>query len=542
MLSKIKKNEQLTASLVYLAFILAALASSLYYFRIDLTESKSYTLSSAAKNLHSEIPEKLRITYFISKSLSSRHPGPASIEDFLKELEVAGRGKISLRLIDPSKDSSEADRLGMEPRQMQVVEKSEQRLALVYSGIAIEYLERSDAIPFVLSSENLEYELIKTIRALVSNKRTVAGILIGDSDKSLQNDYQSLTDALSRYAYDIRELRRGTAIDDDVDILFVLGNGALDRYDSAFLDSFLMRKGRAFFAVKGVNVDPERGLAATALPDGGLLSVLSSYGFDIEKKLLLDASSLTVPFQTARYPGQAGSAYQIQYIRYPHWIVLDRSFAAADHPITANFNGLDLYWASPMKITARAGLSVKDLLKTSHKAWLQTEPFYTSPEDQGMYASQQEETLGQYLVAAAASGKIESAFRFGDMPQKEGAEPLAEPSVKAKEDARIVVISCADFASDLLRMTDSGFNLSFALSAADWLLSADDFVDLGARIAKDYRLDKSMDERLKNFLITFTYVFNLVFVPVLVAAYAIIRALRRDKKEKLCREGKARIQ
>ena len=76
MLSKIKKNEQLTASLVYLAFILAALASSLYYFRIDLTESKSYTLSSAAKNLHSEIPEKLRITYFISKSLSSRHPGP----------------------------------------------------------------------------------------------------------------------------------------------------------------------------------------------------------------------------------------------------------------------------------------------------------------------------------------------------------------------------------------------------------------------------------------------------------------------------------
>lgn len=528
MLEKIRRNEQVLSWLLFAGFILLALASNIYYFRLDMTENKSYKLSSASKNLYKEIPEKIRITYFLSKNLNERHPGPSSVLDFLKELEVAGKGKISLRIVDPTKDSTEADRFGLEPRQMQIVEHSEQRVALVYSGIAVEYLERFDSLPFVLSRENLEYELLKTIRFLVSNKKPVTGILIGDNDKSLKNDYQSFVDVLNRYSYETRELRLGSAIDDDVDLLFVLGNNNIDRYDSFFIDDFIMRKGKVFFAVKGVNVDPERGLAASPVPEAGLLSVLSFYGFNVERKLVLDQSNLTVPFQSARPQG----SYQIQYIRYPHWIVLDKKNAATDHPVSANFSGLDLFWASPMTLRPQEGFNITELVKTSPKAWLQTEQFFTGPDEQALYGKEKDETTGQYLVAAAASGKIKSAFFDGTMPGRAGAEELEKPARLENNNVKLIVVSCADFVTDLLRMTDSAFNLSFVLSAADWLSSADDLLSLGARMSKDYRLDKIKDESFKKLLVSFTYFVNLVLLPLLVTIYAINRAIKRERKEK----------
>jgi ABC-type uncharacterized transport system involved in gliding motility auxiliary subunit len=523
-----RKHERILMVLTLIAMVLGAVASTMYYTRIDLTSSRAFTLSKAARGLHAEIPEQIRITYYISKSLADRHPGPAAIEDFLSELEAVSRGKIQVRVVDPTKNPAEAESFGLVAQQMQVVEQSEQRLALVYTGIVIEYLDRHQTIPAILSTDTLEYEIVKAIRAAISDRKPVAGLLVGDADKSLANDYQSLANGLAQAGYEPREVRPGTAIDDDVDLLYVLGNSSIDRYDAAFMDSFLMRGGKAFFAVKGVNVDPNNGLIAKALPDGGLLPVLASYGFDIARQLVLDQSNLTVPFQSQAPNG----GYQIQYVRYPHWVAIDARFTSAGNPITAHFAGLDLYWPSPMTLRPIGTVQYEELAKTTTKAWLQTKNFAAGPQDQPLYALERDATTGQYLVAAAAKGSFPSAFAAGPAPTRAGSLPPPAPVATSSPETRIVVVSSADFLTDMMRMSDSSFNASFALAAADWLVSADDLIAIRARAVIDTRLNRIKDADLKAFMVALTYIVTLGLVPLAVIGYGLARAGRRARKEK----------
>lgn len=510
------------------AFALAALASTIYWARLDLTASRRHTLSPAAKDLRKELPETVRIGYYVSKALADRHPGPAAIEDLLREFEAMSRGAIRVRIVDPTKDPAEAEALGVTPQQMQIVERSEQRVALVYTGIVIEYLDRHATIPAVISTDTLEYELVRAIRSLVSDDKPVAGLLVGDGDKSVSNDYQTLRAGLASAGYEPREVQKGSAVDDDVDVLFVLGNAAMDRYDASFVDSFLMRGGRVFFAVKGVDIQASNDLRAVPVAAGGLLEALDAYGFHVARELVLDQSSLTVPFQN---PSPSGG-YRIQYVRYPHWVAIDPRYADRHSPMTASFAGLDLYWPSPLDIKPLDGIEYDELAKTSPKAWRQTTDFAAGPDDQARYAIERDQTAGQYLVAASASGSFPSAFSSADPAKRDGVPPAPPPPRPKSPATRMVVVSSADFLTDLMKMSDSGFNASFALAAADWLTSSDDLAALRTRAQSAPRLDRIKDASLRSSMIGLTYVVCLGLLPLGVAAYGVARHLRRERRER----------
>jgi ABC-type uncharacterized transport system involved in gliding motility auxiliary subunit len=534
MLADLRKKESLEFILTMLAVVLIAIASNIYWTRADLTLSRAHTLSKASRSLHQEIPETVRISYFASKILADRHPGPGAIEDFLRELEAVSRGRIRVRIVDPTKNPSEPESFGLVPQQMQVMEQSEQRLALVYTGIVIEYLDRHETIPVILSTESIEYEIVRAIRTVVGDIKLVAGLLAGDKDKSIANDYQVLAGGLKRAGYETREIQRGLVIDDDVKVLFVLGNSALDRYDTAFIDAYIMRGGRVFFAVKGVDINAEYGLTAATVAEGGLLGALEAYGFVVARELVLDQSSLTVPFQTQNTAG----AYQIQYVRYPHWVALDARYTDTDNPMTARFQGLDLYWPSPMSLKPIPGVKYSEAAKTSPKSWLQTRDFAARPEDQSRYALERSETTGQYLVAASATGTFPSAFAAGDPPFREGAAPAPLPVASVSPETRMVVVSSADFLTDLMRMSDSMFNASFALTAADWLVSSDDLLALRTKAVLDTRLNKIREPKTRAVLVTLSYIVTLALVPLAIIMYGLVRSAKRNKRE---RESRAAI-
>lgn len=529
-----RKQETLLLVLTLGALALTGIASVIFHARLDLTASKAFTLSETTKKLHLELPEKVRVTYFVSGNLADRHPGPAAVEDLLREMESSSRGKISLRIVDPKDDATEAESFGVAPQQMQIVDRSEQRVALVYSGIAIEFLDRFETIPLVISADTLEYDFVKAVRSLVSSVTPVAGFLVGDGDKTVGVDYRTLAASVQRSGYEIREVQRGSPVDPDITLLFVLGNAAMDRYDAWFVDQYLMAGGRVFFAVKGVDINPEYGLQAAALPEGGLLGMLSTYGIDLGRELVLDQSNLTVPFQSQNPRG----GMSIQYIRYPHWIVLDPRNANLDHPMTVRLAGLDLYWPSPIRLKPVQGVAYDELAKTSSRSWLQTKDFATGPGDTTLYALERDVTSGQYLVAVAATGRFRTAFQAGDTPFREGAEPLGQ-GLAVSPETRLVVVSSADFLTELMRMSDSTFNVSFALSAADWLGSDDDLITIRSRLDADRRLNKIQDETTRSMLVFLTYLVNLALIPFCVILVGLLRSWKRRQLERRARGAEA---
>ncbi|MBU0936998.1 MAG: GldG family protein [Spirochaetes bacterium] len=529
-----KKREYVITALVVSALVLLAAASSLFYTRLDLTSSREFTLSAVARSLHEEIPETVRITYYISPNLAERHPGAQSIEDFLREFEALGKGSIRVRIANAEKEAEQAESFGIAPQQMQIVEKNEQRVALVYTGLVIEYLDDFFTIPALLSTSTLEYELIKAIRGLIYDSKQVAGLLIGDTGMTAENNFNILLRSLAQAGYEPRLIERSQKIESDVDVLFVLGNSALDRYDAWFVDDYMHRGGRAFFAVRGVSIDLEQGLQAKAVENDGILGLLSAYGVKISRQLVLDETNLTVPFQTSNYRG----GYTIQYVRYPHWVSVQKRFVNAEHPITNNFSGLNLFWPSPLDVDKNTSVNFTTLASTTPVAWRQTSGFVTAPpanpQDVASYQLEKPDTGGTYPLAVAASGPITSPYAAGDLPVREGAEPLtAIPDVAA--DTRFVVVSSADFLTDLMQFSQSEFNAGFAVSAADWLASAEDLIAIRTRSERDLRLNKIADQNVKDATIILTYIVCIGLVPLFLVAWALVRAHARNRKEQQSR-------
>ncbi len=528
------REENILSLLVIAVCVLTAIASSLLFFRLDLTQDKKFSISKISRNLYKEIPETLSLTYYVSGRLNKDQSNPKHIEDLLRSYAAASHGKIRVQVkdADASGEISAMADFGIPSQQYQVVERNQRSVANVYTGIVVEYLDRFETIPLAWDLTNLEYELTRTIRKAVSGSGGVLEVLVGDADKTWANEYKLLAQALKQSGWTVREHKAGAAVGDDVEVMLVLGNSKLDDYDLYPVDQFIMRGGKVFFGVKGVDVMTTYGMYAQALSDNATLKLLKTYGVDIKPELVLDANCLTIPFQMQ---DQASGQLVYSLVRYPHWLSVNQKFVSAENPVTSRFAGLDLFWASPLTLDSVAGLQAEVIAKTTTQAWKSTKDFPINPQQEASFYLESQETLGQYGLVGSISGNFPSYFKARKAPTREGEKAQWMEPVESSAEARIVVVSSADFATDLINYSKSEFNVNFVSACADWLSSDSDLVSIKTRSYKDNRLNKIEDEKRKNSLIFLTYLVTLGLVPLGVVAFGVIRFVRRKRRASVAR-------
>ncbi len=514
-------------SLVLLALttaVLAAAALVLDHFHVplDLTARGSYSLSSVSRNLYKSLDDKLLITYYVSPDLVARHPGPRQVEDYLRKFEGQGRGKITVEVADPKSNAGALESLGIQPQRMQVIVDNEARIATVYSGVVVQYRGRSESLPFVLGIEGLEYGVVKAVYRAVSGKPQVAAVLVGDADKSYAQDYRALDESLRAAGWKVRALNSGEEVPAEAGVLIVLGNADLDDYAAYRIDAWLAGGGATFMAVRGVGIDTKQGLAAAPLAQGALIGNLSKYGVKVRKELVLDVSARSLPFQDQT----ASGGQNIRYVRYPHWIVIRAEDCDPKSPLTANFPGLDLMWPSPLELSPPVGVVALPLVRSTSNAWLQTKDFAVAPEDEGRYTQEAPATTGQYILAASLEGRLPMAYAGKALPARGGAAALPPLPREAKA-SRLIVVGSADFATDLMSLTDSLFNASFAANAVELVSWGEELAALKARGSRDPRLVKIKDPRRKATLELFIIGLNLAIIPGAFALFGIVRSRRR---------------
>jgi ABC-type uncharacterized transport system involved in gliding motility auxiliary subunit len=408
------------------------------------------------------------------------------------------------------------------------VEQDQMNYAMVYSGIVIEYLDKTDVIPFAFSLETLEYDLTSRIRALVSGTEREAGFLVGDSGKQWTRDYAILNQAFEQAGFLVRTLNPGEEIPDSLPVLFVLG-GAEDLDDWALyrIDRYIQAGGKVLFALEGVFVDEANSLQGRLMEDRGLQAMVSSYGATVKPELALDVTALSLSYQSV---DQFGSrVYRI--IRYPLWIGALPQNGNSAHPVTAAFSGVDLFWASPLELNPPEGVSATELFHTTEEAWAQTKNFAANPEQSYQFQAELNETKGEKLLAAALTGAFPSWFAGKPKPVREGSgEELPDLPAEAKE-SRIIVVGDANMASMVTQYTRSNANFDFFLKAADWLGNDDDIIGIRSRQSRIGRLDKITDAEKRVKAMAFARTLNVIFIPLGVIALGLIRALRRRRKE-----------
>jgi len=534
-----KRQTIIITALTITAFILAILVSARFWFRLDLTKNKAYTISRVSRNIHREIPDIVNITYYLSDRLRSVTPSAGEIEDMLTEYAAYSRGKIRVTVRDPVKEglARTIEELGFQPRQVQNVEQDQASLTTVYSGLAIEYLDRIEVLPWIISTETLEYDLTTRIRSMVNNTERVIGVLIGDSYRAWAQDFNYMEMILADAGFRIRLISPGEDIPDTLPALFVLGGSEdLDPFALYRIDRYIQLGGKVLFAVDGVFVDIYDQLQARQLNDLGLINMISIYGAIILPELALDRNALTIQYQVS-----SSSGLQYRIARYPLWIGVQPYGGNPEHPVTSGFSGLDLYWASPIELSSPDGVTADVLFASSHDAWAMRKNLYTNPEISYLLEMETDETWGPKILGVSLTGSFPSFFRGYPKPVREGLDLLEQyhadelPDMPAfTRESRIIVIGDLDFATNMMNVTqniDYGEqrNLDFILRAADWLVNDDDIVGIRSRQPQTGRFDKIVDETRRASAMQFSQVFNVVFIPLFVIIAGALLSFRRKK-------------
>ncbi|MDR1256640.1 MAG: GldG family protein [Spirochaetaceae bacterium] len=522
-----KKQEIIITALSVVAIVLALLLSSRLWVRLDLTADKLYTISPVSRHLADEIPDQVTITYFVSAKLRQLYPQPGEIMDLIREYAAYSRGKIRAAERDPVKDGFEDDmlRLGIYPQQIQSVDRNEATVTSVYTGILIEYMEKSDVIPFVFSLETLEYDLTSRIRALVSGKTREAGIIMADYSKSFDRNYRNLAGILQMAGYKLRQIPVEVLADEGIpdglsEIVVIGGVDSLDEAALRPIDRYIQDGGKVAFLPENFTPSTTTGaLEAVPLADGGLLAMLRSYGVDVRPAFVLDKSCLTITYRSAG----PGGAPLVRLVRYPFWVSVTPDGGNPAHPVTSAFSGVDLFWPNPLGLSPVDGVEAAPLLSSTADAWLMTRDFTISPDSAPLLMREQQETAGAQVLAAALSGRFPPYFNGTVIPP-------ATPPLDGADDrqSRIIVIGNNEFLND--EYLDSERNLNFFLLAADWLANDDDIIGIRSRVSGTNRLDRIVDPQRKYAAQTAARTLNVVIIPAAVLVFAIVFALKRRRK------------
>ncbi len=485
----------LLGSLVYLLFFLT---SNRLWLRVDLTRHKSYTISAGTRRIVEDLKAPLSITYYVSDSLVRLHPMPGEIADLLAEYASYSGRTIRVSTMDPSKslDASAIEALGLVPKQIQVTERDQVRVASVYSGIVVQYLERTETIPFVFSLDSLEYDLTSRISAISSKQPKAVAVLVAQEGKTWDADYRHAQQALSASGYAAIPLHPGEPLSQDISTLIVFGGATLDSSALIPIENFIASGHSVFFAVDGVAVSTQGELSAKPVGDAALFSLLGSYGVTVMADLLLDTSSPGLPVPSTSASGET----RVTKVQYPLWITIQEGGVSQESPITARFPGLDLYWASPLSIKAIAGLNVQVLLSTTAQSWLMKEPFSIDPSSAPSFYNQVETTRRQRPVAVTVSGPHSS---------------------------RLVVVGDSEFASDLIDLTGSVGNLEFFLACVEWLSADEDLLAIRGKAPQTATLDGIAEPDKKARVMDRAVILNLIVLPALVILFGLIRLRRR---------------
>ena len=170
-----KKDRIITFSLVVVIIILINTIINQFTPIIDLTKDKVYSLSKESKNLVKNLKEPMTVKFFVTPNL----PPPFStyeryIKDLFEGYKSAGGKNISFEVVDASKHGDLATQYRINPTQISVLEKDQTQTKVAYMGLSFIYGDSIETIPFVQSTEGLEYNIDTIMRKLMDKNDKLA--------------------------------------------------------------------------------------------------------------------------------------------------------------------------------------------------------------------------------------------------------------------------------------------------------------------------------------------------------------------------------
>lgn len=538
--------------LIYSVAIIIAIAyvSSIFHWRIDLTQDKRYTLQSITKQELQNISDTIAIDIYLEGDLPIGFKRmQRSLRELLDEFKIITGKNLSYKFIDPQKIApntkqrneklQKLQKLGLSPTSVQQ-RSNEGALSqqMIYPGVIMRKGSKQLAInllhnnPALSSEENLlrseqgfEFALMDGLMRLCADTLPKIAFIHGHGEA---DEYQ--TGDIERALLDYFDVYR-IALNGDINALngfaaaIVAGpTQAVPEADKLVLDQFVMRGGRMLWLVSPVSVSADSlstGATTMAMENAHNLSdMLFRYGVRLNPMLIQDLQCAVIPVNIAPEGQQA------KFVPAP-WVYYPLLTAPSDNPITRNLNLIQAKFASPLDtVGANPDVHKQILLRSSSYSNLFQVPVFVSLSEVNRQPNQRDYRHANVPIAVLLQGEFTSAFRNRPIGRYNHQRPFE--FVERSQPTKMIVIADASIICNEIQRRPTGAyvmplgydrytqqtygNKEFVLNAMKFLVDNEGLMALRSRDFKLRLLDRKRitDERLRWQLL------NMLLPPALL--------------------------
>jgi ABC-2 type transport system permease protein len=512
----LKKIIQIVAFV--LAIVVLFILSENFFFRLDLTSEKRYTLSDNTKNLLGGLDQELNVKVFLDGDLN---PGflrlRKSVKEMLDEFDAYAGNEVKYQFINPSAASTNAERekfyeelekKGM--RGVMVFDKDaegESKQKIVFPWLEISYGDKSKCVNLLKnvphksgeenlnnSIETLEYELTDVLRIVTSKEISKVAFLEGHGELPEPYVYD-FTKTLSRYYQVDRGVLSGQ-VDELKDYKAVIIAAPTEKFSEAekfVLDQYIMNGGRVMWLVDGARISLDSLSTASQTigvdNDVNLSDQLFKYGIRINSDLVQNVQCVLIPVNTARL----GDTPKYEPMS---WYYSPLLHTVPTHPISKNLAPVKAEFVSSLDFVNLEDKSIKKtpLLVTATGTHVQNVPSIVSMdivnvEKNGYYFDKP-----SVMVGAALEGVFPSVFEHRMTP--EGVKGSKEILVESRP-TKMVVVTDGDLIRNDVQGSGNSANIvplgydqymnqkfgnsEFLLNAVNYLTDDDGWLNLRCR-------------------------------------------------------------
>lgn len=439
-----KKSYLLYILLSLVAVLMINIVARNLFFRLDLTDNKMYSLSNSSKSVLDKIDDLFTIKVYFSENLPGEYGNNRRyLQDILEEYSAFADGNLQFEFYMPDDDeklATDAQKYGIQPVQLQVIENDKMEVKRVYMGMVLLYADKREVIPIIQTTTGLEYEITTKIKKLVDTERNRVVLAAAESQSvGTENLMTSL-----RESYDVQPVQLANPIAADVNMVLMNGvSDSLTAIEYANLRDYLARGGTMILAQARIAADlrTQRGQEIRS----NIFNLIDEFGLHLQKNLVLDRACGNVTVSQNR--GFMSFNTAMEYPFFP----LIRKFE--NQPIVAGLEQVRLFFSSEIK--ADSGATVTPLFLTSERSGLMAGNFNLSPIENPQLRNLNSPAK---LVAAYAEADLNGSSTPG----------------------KLILISDSDF------MNDNGGgrspeNMIFVMNAVDFLVGDAGLVSLRSR-------------------------------------------------------------
>jgi len=477
----------LQLSLLLVILVLVNVISRLYYYRLDLTAEKRYSISKPTQNLVKNLKDEVTVKVYLDGDLNAGFTRlKESTRNLLNELRAYGGANIEYQFIDPMavKNLDERKALitdlinrGLAPTNLMTKSKTGNKQQLIFPGAIVTYQGREVPVQLlenqigyspeqILNNSEilLEYRFANAIQKLIEYRAPSLAFIQGNGELS-RMETADLRQTLTGLHYEV----------DDVDmartyhiparyqlIIIAKPETAFDERDKYKIDQFIMRGGKVLWLVDGTNASMDSlrlspsGQFAIA-NDLNLEDMLFKYGVRVNTDVIQD---ITLCNQIPLVVGQMGGAPQTEM--FP-WYYFPLLVSDNNHAIVKNLDPVASFFASSIDTIKNPGIRKTILLHTSdnskaqlaptriHFGILQSKPnpdYYKQPH---------------LPVAVLLEGEFESVFKNRLSPQFLAASDTVKnlKYLEQSPKSKMIVISDGDIIRNEVRNDSSVYPLGY---------------------------------------------------------------------------------